>query len=220
MEQKELLHHVDHTLLKPEATWAEAKATCDEAIQAQAASVCLSPCYVGLARQYVRNAISVTSVIAFPHGNQKSVIKGLEAKAAIQDGVSEIDMVLSLGMVKEKNWGTLFDELANMRKICEEITLKVIVEACLLTQDEKQKLCAIVSAAGADYLKTSTGFSTGGATLEDVTFFRAHLPPQVRIKAAGGIRTFEQAKAFLDAGADRIGSSALVKTWLAEQNKE
>lgn len=210
MNDKEILKHVDHTILKPEATWVEAKQICDEGLWGQTASVCLSPCFVPTAVEYLAGRLTVCTVIGFPHGNVDTKVKAFEAEQARRAGATEIDMVISLGLVKEGRWDDLLSQVRAVKSAGEDALLKVIVEACLLTQEEKIRLCTLVSEAGADYIKTSTGFSSGGANVEDVTLFRQHIAPGVKIKAAGGIRRFEAARAFLDAGADRIGSSALV----------
>lgn len=210
MDIKTILQHVDHTILSPQATWEEVKAVCCEAQWGNAASVCIPPCFVKKAAEYLQGSIPVCTVVGFPHGNVASEVKVFEAGHALRCGAAEIDMVINVGMVKEENWGDLFAELQAMRETCHDAVLKVIIETCLLTEAEKVRLCELVSEAGADYIKTSTGFSTGGATVEDVLLFRRTLAPRVKIKASGGIRTFEAAKEFLRAGADRLGSSALI----------
>lgn len=210
MEMKTILQRVDHTILSPQARWEEVKTICDEAIWGEAASVCLPPCYVAQAAEYLKGRIPVCTVVGFPHGNVTSAIKALEAEHALASGAVEIDMVINLGMVKDQRWEELFSELCTMRSVCQGAVVKVIVETCLLTEEEKRKLCRLVSEAKADYIKTSTGFSTGGATVEDVRLFRANLSKDVKIKASGGIRTFEAAQAMVEAGADRLGSSALI----------
>lgn len=217
MDTKTILQHVDHTILSPQATWEEVKTVCEEAQWGNAASVCIPPCFVKKAAEYLQDTIPVCTVIGFPHGNVPSEVKVFEAEYALSSGASEVDMVINVGMVKEENWDELFAELRAMRKAAQGAVLKVIVETCLLTEAEKVKLCHLVSKAGADYIKTSTGFSTGGATVEDVMLFRTHLAPGVKIKASGGIRSFESAQAYLNAGADRLGSSALIP--LAKQEK-
>lgn len=217
MEIKSMLQHVDHTILSPQAKWEEVKIICEEAKWGQAASVCIPPCYVSQAADYLNGSIPVCTVVGFPHGNVTSEIKALEAEHALGSGAVEIDMVINLGMVKDERWDDLLSELCTLRAVCQGYVLKVIVETCLLTEEEKRKLCHLVSEAKADYIKTSTGFSTGGATAEDVRLFRAILPKEVKIKASGGIRSFEAAQAMLEAGADRLGSSALIP--LAKQKK-
>lgn len=218
MEKKEILTYIDHTILKPEATWEDVKVICDEAIWGEAASVCISPVYVKEASRYLLGKIPVCTVIGFPHGTSKPSIKALEAAEAVFDGAAEVDMVIHVGKVKAGLWDELLDEITKVKRAVGDACLKVIIETCLLTEEEKIKLCQIVSDSGAEFIKTSTGFSTGGATLEDILLFGKHLAPHVKIKAAGGIRTFEATKAFLDAGADRIGSSALIPLMQKEEN--
>lgn len=210
MEVRELLHKVDHTILKPEATWEEVKQICDEGIWANAASVCISPVFVSQAADYLSGRLPICTVIGFPHGTSTPETKVWEAHHAVKNGANEVDMVIHVGMVKDKRWDSVRLELCAVKEACEGNLLKVIIEACLLTQEEKIRLCHLVSESGAEYIKTSTGYSSGGATLEDVALFRAQIAPHVKIKAAGGIRSFDVAEAFLLAGADRLGSSALV----------
>lgn len=216
MTKQQILQQVDHTILKPEATWMQVQAVCDEALWGGVASVCLSPCHVAEAAKYLGAHLPICTVIGFPHGTSEWRVKAFEAECARASGATELDLVLSLGLVKEGRWSAVLDELRSLRTAADGAILKVIVETCLLTQEEKRRLCALVSEAGADYIKTSTGFSSGGATLADVRLFRAELATSVKIKAAGGIRSFESAQAFLEAGADRIGSSALVALAKAE----
>ena len=211
MDKQDILQRVDHTILTPEATWAQVQSICDEALWAKTASVCLSPCYVAEAAAYLQGEIPVCTVLGFPHGTVSTVCKCYEAERAIQDGARELDMVINLGWVKDGRWDKVKDELAALRKSTAEHIWKEIIEACLLTQEEKTRLCHLVSETNADYIKTSTGFSTGGASLEDVRLFQREIAAETKIKAAGGIRSFEAAEDFLEAGADRIGSSALVK---------
>lgn len=210
MHIKTILQHVDHTILSPMATWKEVKIACEEAQWADAASVCIPPCFVKQAAAHLHGTVPVCTVVGFPHGNVPSEGKVFEAEYALQAGAAEVDMVINIGMVKDEHWDSLLAELQAIREATQGAVLKVIVETCLLTKAEKKTLCHLVSEAGADYIKTSTGFSSGGAMLADVLLFRAHLAPQVRIKASGGIRSLEAAQAFLLAGADRIGSSALI----------
>ena len=210
METATILSHVDHTLLKPEATWDQIKTLCDEAMEFGCATVCIPPSYVKRAAEYVQGNLKICTVIGFPNGYNSTETKVFETEDAIRGGADEIDMVISLGLVKAGDWDGVLAEIKAVKASCRGRILKVIVEACQLTREEKVKVCQIVTLAGADFIKTSTGFSTGGATVEDVALFRANIGPDVRIKAAGGIRTFEQAQAMLDAGADRIGASALV----------
>lgn len=210
MTQQDILHTVDHTILKPEATWDDAKRICDEALWGNTASVCLSPCFVPKAAHYLQGRLPLCTVIGFPHGTSATEVKAWESEHALRYGAHEIDMVIGLGLVRDARWEALLAEVRTVKAACGDAILKVIVEACLWTDAEKIRLCELVSAAGADFIKTSTGFSAGGATLADVRLFRSHIAPHVKIKAAGGIRTFADATAFLEAGADRLGSSALV----------
>lgn len=210
MNVREILNKVDHTILKPEATWEEVKRICDEGVWAQAASICISPVYVMQAKEYLAGRLPICTVIGFPHGTSTVETKGWEARNAVRNGADEVDMVIHVGLVKAKRWDRVMNELCAVEEACEGRLLKVIVEACLLNEEEKIHLCHLISQSGAEYIKTSTGYSSGGATLEDVRLFRNHIAPHIKIKAAGGIRNFEVAEAFLKAGADRLGSSALV----------
>ena len=211
MDTKEILRHCDHTLLKQEATWEQIKNICDEGKAYECASVCIPASYVKQAADYVGNDLKICTVIGFPNGYSTTEVKVFETEDAVRNGADEIDMVVNLGWVKDQRWSDVLEEMKSIKASCNGRILKVIVEACLLTEAEKVKLCELVTEAGAEYIKTSTGFSTGGATVEDVALFKAHIGPGVKIKAAGGIRTFEAAKAMMEAGADRIGASALVK---------
>ncbi|OUQ82244.1 deoxyribose-phosphate aldolase [Flavonifractor sp. An100] len=217
MNKQEILSRVDHTLLTTTATWEQVKAICDEGMEFGTASVCIPPRYVKRAAEYVGNRLKVCTVIGFPNGYNTPEVKVFETEDAIRNGADEIDMVINLGLAKAGDWEGVLEEIKAVKASCKGRILKVIVEACQLTQEEKVAVCRVVSMSGADYIKTSTGFSTGGATVEDVALFRANIGPDVRIKAAGGIRTFQQAQAMLEAGADRIGASALVA--LARQDK-
>jgi len=210
MDHKEILRHVDHTILTTTATWEQVKALCDEGMRFETASVCIPPSFVKRTCDYVGDRLKVCTVIGFPNGYTTTAAKVFETEDAIRSGADEIDMVINLGMVKEGNWQAVTEEIRAVKASCKGRILKVIVEACQLTQEEKLEACRAVSLAGADFIKTSTGFSTGGATLLDVALFRANVAPDVRVKAAGGIRTWEDAQAFLDLGADRLGTSALV----------
>ncbi|MGO5023659.1 deoxyribose-phosphate aldolase [Lawsonibacter sp. LCP25S3_G6] len=210
MNKQEILSRVDHTILTPTATWEQVKAICDEGLEYGTASVCIPPRYVKKAAEYVGNRLKVCTVIGFPNGYSTPEVKVFETEDAIRNGADEIDMVINLGLAKAGDWEGVLQEIKAVKLSCKGRILKVIVEACQLTQEEKVAVCRVVSMSGADFIKTSTGFSTGGATVEDVKLFRQHISPDVRIKAAGGIRTFEQAQAMMDAGADRIGASALV----------
>lgn len=210
MDIATILGHVDHTLLKPEATWDQIKTLCDEAMEFNCATVCIPPAYVKRAVDYVQGNLKICTVIGFPNGYNTMAAKLFETKDAVENGASEIDMVINLGFVKDRKWKDLEEEIAGVKAACLGRPLKVIIETCQLSDMEKIKLCQLVAKVGADYLKTSTGFSTGGATREDVALLRENLPESVKVKASGGIRTLEDAQAFLDLGADRLGASALV----------
>lgn len=210
MNAMEILTHVDHTLLKPESTWDQVKALCDEAMEYHCASVCIPPAFVKRAADYVQGNLKVCTVIGFPNGYHTTAAKIFETKDAVENGASEIDMVINIGLVKDRDWKALGEEIAGVKAACLGRPLKVIIETCLLTDLEKQRLCQIVAKEEADYLKTSTGFSTGGATREDVALLRANLPETVKVKASGGVRTLEDAQAYLELGAERLGASALV----------
>lgn len=210
MKEKEILNRVDHTLLTPTATWEQVKAVCEEGKAFSTASVCIPPRYVKKAADYLGNSLKICTVIGFPNGYSTPEVKVFETEDAVRNGADEIDMVINLGMAKAGDWEGVLQEIKAVKESCGGRILKVIVEACQLTQEEKIAACRVVSMSGADFIKTSTGFSVGGATVEDVKLFREHISPDLRIKAAGGIRTFEQARALLEAGADRIGASALV----------
>jgi len=209
MNKQDIMRHVDHTILTTTATWEQVKKICDEGMKYETASVCIPPRYVKKAAQYVGKKLKICTVIGFPNGYSMPEVKVFETEDAVRCGADEIDMVINLGLVKSGDWEGVLSEIKAVKASCGGRILKVIVEACQLTQEEKIAACRVVSMSGADFIKTSTGFSTGGATVEDVTLFRQHVSPDVRVKAAGGIRSFEQAQAMLDAGADRIGASAL-----------
>lgn len=211
MEASEILKHVDHTLLLQAATWEEIKQICDDAIKYQTASVCIPPSYVKQAAEYVQGKMAVCTVIGFPNGYMTTKTKEFETKDAIADGASEIDMVINIGWLKDKKYDSIEEEIRTLKAACGEKILKVIIETCLLTEEEKIKMCEIVTAAGADYIKTSTGFSTAGATFADIELFAKHIGPEVKIKAAGGIASMDDAEKFLSLGADRLGTSRMIK---------
>lgn len=211
MEWKEILSHCDHTLLKPECTWEQIKIVCDDGMKYGCASVCIPPCYVRRANEYVGERLKICTVIGFPNGYSTPAVKAFEAENAVRHGADEIDMVINIGWVKERRWDRLLEEMQAVKAACRGRILKVIVETCLLTGEEKIKMCELVTQAGADYIKTSTGFSSGGATREDIKLFKDHVGPGVRIKAAGGIGGRKDAEDFLTLGADRLGTSRLVK---------
>ena len=210
MNDQEILRRVDHTLLTPTATWEQVRAICDEGREFSTASVCIPPRFVKKAADYVGNSLKICTVIGFPNGYSTPEVKVFETEDAVRNGADEIDMVINLGLAKAGDWEGVLREIRAVKESCGGRILKVIVEACQLTQEEKIAACRVVSMSGADFIKTSTGFSTGGATVEDVKLLRERISPDLRIKAAGGIRTFEQARAMIEAGADRIGASALV----------
>lgn len=209
--KSEILEKVDHTLLKQTATWEEIKKICDDAIKYKTASVCIPPCFVKQAKEYVKDKMKVCTVIGFPNGYNTTKIKMEETKEAIKDGADEIDMVINIGKLKEKNYEYLLQEINLVKSVCDGNILKVIIETCLLTEEEKVKMCQIVSASNANYIKTSTGFSTAGATKEDIKLFKENMKEGKKIKAAGGIKNFEDAEEFVRLGADRLGTSKLVK---------
>ena len=211
MSEEEILEHVDHTLLLQTATWEEIRQICDDAMQYQTASVCIPPSYVKQASEYVQGSVSVCTVIGFPNGYMTTKAKEFETRDAIANGASEIDMVINVGWLKDKKYDLITEEIRILKAVCGDKILKVIIETCLLEEEEKIKMCEIVTEAGADYIKTSTGFSSGGATFEDVELFAKHVGPQVKIKAAGGITSMEDARRFLELGADRLGTSRIIK---------
>ena len=211
MDWKELLTHVDHTLLKPEARWEDIRRIVDEGIHYGCASVCIPASYVSQAAQYAQGQVPICTVIGFPNGYSTAPMKAAEATNAVQNGAAEIDMVVNLGWVKDGLFQQVGAEIQTVKNACQGRILKVIIETCLLTEEEKIRMCQVVSESGADYIKTSTGFSTGGATAHDVALLRKYTAPHVKVKAAGGIATKEDAEEFLTLGADRLGTSRLVK---------
>lgn len=211
MDVKEILKHVDHTLLLQPSTWEEIKQICDDAVKYQTASVCIPPSYVKQASEYVQGKMAICTVIGFPNGYITTKTKEFETKDAIANGASEIDMVINIGWMKDKKYDLIEEEIRTLKAACGEKILKVIIETCLLTEEEKIKMCEIVTSAGADYIKTSTGFSTSGATFDDVKLFAEHVGEKVKIKAAGGISSLEDAEEFLSLGADRLGTSRIIK---------
>ncbi len=210
MDRKEILKRVDHTRLKAYATWEDIAALCDEAIAFETASVCVPPAYIGRIHEIYGDKINICTVVGFPLGYSVTEAKLAETQKAIADGANEIDMVINISDVKNGLYRKVEEEIRALKKVCGDHILKVIVETCYLTREEKIAMCRAVTAAGADYIKTSTGFGTGGATLEDVKLFREHIGPKVKIKAAGGISTLEDLEAFVEAGCDRIGTSRAV----------
>lgn len=217
MSEEEILEHVDHTLLLQTATWEEIRQICDDAMQYQTASVCIPPSYVKQASEYVQGSVPVCTVIGFPNGYMTTKAKEFETRDAIANGASEIDMVINVGWLKDKKYDLITEEIRILKAVCGDKILKVIIETCLLEEEEKIKMCEIVTEAGADYIKTSTGFSSGGATFEDVELFAKHVGPRVKIKAAGGITSMEDARRFLELGADRLGTSRIIKLLKKEE---
>ena len=211
MEMKEILSKVDHTLLSQSATWEQIKAICDDGMKYHTASVCIPASYVKQAADYVDGKLPICTVIGFPNGYDTTKAKCFEASDAVENGAQEVDMVINIGWVKDQKWDALLEEIKAVKAACRGRLLKVIIETCLLTDDEKIKMCEIVSASGADYIKTSTGFSTAGATFHDVELFAAHVTNGVKIKAAGGISSLEDAEKFIELGASRLGTSRIVK---------
>lgn len=211
MENQEIFSYVDHTLLDRTATWEEIRQICEEGMKYHTASVCIPPSFVKQAKGYVGDRLPVCTVIGFPNGYHTTKVKVFETREAVSDGADEIDMVIPVGKVKEQAWAEVTDEIGQIREACHGKILKVIIETCLLTREEKVKMCRIVTDTRADYIKTSTGFSTGGATFEDVQLFAEYVGKGVGIKAAGGISSFEDAREFIRLGATRLGTSRIVR---------
>ena len=219
MDINKILSCCDHTVLKQDASAAEITKLCDEAIEYGCASVCIPPCHVAGAKKYAGDRMKICTVIGFPNGYCTTAVKVFETADAVKNGADEIDMVINLAMVKDACWDSILDEIKQIKDACDGKLLKVIIETCLLTEDEKKKLCGIVSASGAEYIKTSTGFSTGGATREDIALMREYSSPELNIKAAGGITSLQDAQDFLDLGANRLGTSRIVKLAIAAQGE-
>ena len=211
MDIKEILKHVDHTLLLQGSTWEEIKQICDDAMKYGTASVCIAPSYVKQAAEYMGDKMAVCTVIGFPNGYMTTAAKTFETKDALENGASEIDMVINIGWLKDKKYDLIENEIRSLKEICGDKILKVIIETCFLTEEEKIKMCEIVTNAGADYIKTSTGFGGAGATFEDIKLFSEHIGPTVKMKAAGGISSIEDAEKFLELGAERLGTSRIIK---------
>lgn len=218
MKISEILSKCDHTLLSQSATWDDIKAICDDGIKFGTASVCIPASYVKRAKEYVGDKLAICTVIGFPNGYSTTAAKVFECKDALSNGADEIDTVINVGDLKDCRYNEILSELKALKEACGDKILKVIIETCLLTDDEKIKMCEIVTESGADYIKTSTGFSTGGATREDVALFAKHIGKGVRIKAAGGISSLSDAEDFISLGADRLGTSRIVKIAKNEQN--
>lgn len=211
MELAKIVGTVDHTLLKQVATWEQIKELCDDAMHYQTASVCIPASYVKQAKEYVGSAMCVCTVIGFPNGYSTTAVKVFETQDAVQNGADEIDMVINIGWVKDGLYDQVTEEIKQIKQACGGRILKVIVETCLLTEEEKIRMCEVVTRSGADFIKTSTGFSTGGATFDDVALFAKHVGPDIRIKAAGGIASMEDAERFLSLGASRLGTSRIIQ---------
>src|SRR5699024_5617152 len=211
MDRKEILSHVDHTLLKPEATWPQIQALCDEAVEYGCASVCSNTCYVSRGAESLAGRCTVCSVVCFPLGAMDTASKAFEARTAIANGAGEVDMVINIGRLKNGEYDAVREDIRAVKEAVGDKVLKVIIETCLLSDDEQRKMCDIVCEAGADYIKTSTGFSTGGATFEDVALMVKGVAGRCKVKAAGGISTVEDMEKFLELGADRLGTSRAVK---------
>ena len=211
MEAKAVLKHVDHTLLTQTATWSDIKTILDDGISYGVASACIPPSYVKEAKEYVGDKLAICTVIGFPNGYMTTAVKEFEVKDAIANGADEIDMVINIGWLKDKKYDLLENEIRTLKAACGENILKVIIETCLLTEEEKVKMCEIVTAAGADYIKTSTGFSTAGATFADIELFAKNIGPDVKMKAAGGISSMDDAEKFIELGAERLGTSRIIK---------
>lgn len=210
MELSKILSYVDHTLLKQEATWEQIKVICDDAIKFGTASVCIPPSYVKACSEYCGEKMKICTVIGFPNGYNTTAVKVFETKDAVENGADEIDMVINIGMLKDKRYDDLLNEIKEIKKACNGKLLKVIIETCLLTDDEKIKMCELVTEAGAEFIKTSTGFSTAGATFDDIKLFSENIGKNVKMKAAGGIKSLDDAEKFLELGAERLGTSRIV----------
>ena len=211
MDKKDILKKVDHTLLGQTATWDDIRGILDDAMKYEAASACIPAAYVKQAAEYVAGKLAICTVIGFPNGNMTTKTKEFETKDAIENGADEIDMVINIGWLKDRKYQDVEQEIRTLKEACGDRILKVIIETCLLTEEEKIKMCELVTNAGADYIKTSTGFSTGGATFDDIQLFAKHVGEGVKIKAAGGISNMDDAEKFLTLGADRLGTSRIVK---------
>ena len=217
MEIKEILKYVDHTLLKQESTWGQMKVICDDAIKFSTASVCVPPSFVKQCKEYCGEKMKICTVIGFPNGYNTTAVKVFETEDALRNGADEIDMVINIGWAKEKKFQLIKEEIKAVKKACGEKVLKVIIETCLLSEDEKKEMCKIVTEAGADFIKTSTGFSTAGATRDDIELFSENIGENVKMKAAGGIASLADAEDFLKLGAERLGTSRIVSIAKSEQ---
>ena len=211
MDIEKILSHCDHTLLAVDATWSDIKQICDDGMKYKTASVCIPASYVKQASEYVDGKLAICTVIGFPNGYSTAAVKAFEAKNAVENGADEIDMVINVGYAKDGRFDEILNEIKEVKAACGDKILKVIIETCLLTDEEKIEMCRVVTESGADFIKTSTGFSKGGATREDIALFAKHIGSDVRMKAAGGIRSFEDAEDYLALGCERLGTSAIVK---------
>lgn len=211
MTHEEILAKVDHTVLAQTSTWEDIKALCDDAVKYHTASICIPPCFVRQARLYLKDRMKIATVVGFPNGNMTTATKAYETEEAILNGADEVDMVINVGALKEKDYEYVENEIRTLKDVTGGRILKVIVETCFLTEEEKIKMCEIVTSAGADFIKTSTGFAQGGATFEDIRLMAEHVGEGVGIKASGGISSFEDAEKFIELGATRLGTSRLVK---------
>ncbi len=219
MDIQNILAHCDHTLLSQTATWAQIRTVCDDGMHYKTASVCIPPCYVRRAKEYVGDRLAICTVIGFPNGYETTATKVFETEDAVKNGADEIDMVINIGALKSGDDAYVLDEIRAVKAACGGKLLKVIIETCLLSEDEKIRMCRIVTESGAEYIKTSTGFSTAGATREDIKLFAKYIGPDVRMKAAGGISSLEDAQDFMDLGASRLGTSRVVKAVKEQQHK-
>ena len=217
MDKKEILKHIDHTLLKAVATWEDIKVLCDEAIEYGTASVCVPACYISRIHEAYGDKINICTVVGFPLGYSVTEAKVLETRKAIEDGANEIDMVINISDVKNGDLEKVTKEIAALKEACGDKILKVIIETCYLTEEEKIAMCKSVTEAGADYIKTSTGFGTAGATIEDIRLFKKHIGPNVKMKAAGGVKTIADLEMFINEGCDRIGTSSAVNMLKGEE---
>ena len=217
MELKDILAKCDHTLLRQDCTASEIMSLCDQGIKYGCASVCIPPAHVAGAKRYVGDKLAICTVIGFPNGYMTSAVKAAETADAVAHGADEIDMVINIGMVKDRCWDALLADIKAVREACPGKIMKVIIETCLLTEDEKIKLCEIVNKSGAEYIKTSTGFSTGGATFADVELLRKYSAEHVKVKASGGISSLEDAEKFIELGAERLGTSRIVKIAMSQE---
>lgn len=219
MEKNEIFRYIDHTLLKQDATWSQIRDLCIEGMESGVASVCIPPSFVKQAAEFVEEKLPICTVIGFPNGYQTTAIKAMEAAQAVKNGADEIDMVINIGWVKERRYEDILKEIDAVKEACNGKLLKVIIETCLLTEEEKIALCDVVSRSEAEFIKTSTGFAGGGATLADIQLFKKHVTGDTKIKAAGGIKSVSDAEAFLAAGADRLGTSSLLAMLKQELQK-